>query len=89
MLMPYFFFFFFFLRSPSSKQSFSSRSWEVGLSTLIYATSVLGPLAAAGGTKLGLGQTGRDVTWDPDWSAQTGSATPSPDGPIRSPPMTV
>lgn len=30
---------------------------------------VLGLLVAAGGTKPGLGQTGREVSWDPDWSA--------------------
>ena len=93
MLMPYFFFFF-FLRSPSSKQSFFSRSWEVGLSSLNYASSVLfcsipRLLAAACGTKPGLGQTGREVSWDPDWSAQTGPATPSPDGPTISSRLSV
>lgn len=70
--MPYFF----FLRSHSRKQSFSSSSWEGGLSSLIYATPIPGSGAAAGGTKPGLGQMGREVFWDPDWSAQTGSATP-------------
>lgn len=37
---------------------------------------VLGLLVAAGGTKPCLGQTGREVSWDPDWSAQTSSVTP-------------
>lgn len=37
---------------------------------------VLGLMAAAEGTKPGLGQMSMEVSWDPAWAADTGSATP-------------